>query len=122
LSAAAFILAAHGSRLASANDEVRALAARLSEILGHPIRAAFLELALPSIADAIESAAKDSPSEILILPYFLTQGKHVLQDIPAIIAAEAERFPKLKMRLLPYLGQSEGWAEQIAERIRSNLF
>jgi len=119
--AAAWILVAHGSRLEAANDEVRSLAARLSALGSQTVRAAFLEIAQPSIPEAIEQAARTAPSEILILPYFLTQGRHVQEDIPGIVAAQAERFPQTPIRLLPYLGQSQDWAERIAQWMQSHL-
>lgn len=112
---------AHGSRLEAANDEVRFLADRLAALGSQAVGAAFLELAEPSIPDAIEQAARQAPSEILILPYFLTQGRHVQVDIPAIVAAEAERFPQIPIKLLPYLGQSQDWTDRILQWMQSHL-
>ena len=112
--AAAWILVAHGSRLEAANDEVRSLAARLSALGSQTVRAAFLEIAQPSIPEAIEQAARTAPSEILILPYFLTQGRHVQEDIPAVLAAKAKAFPETPIRLLPYFGTAEAILEVLA--------
>lgn len=101
------VLIAHGSRLAAANEEIRALAGRLESRLGHPVIGAFLELAQPSIPDAVDLALETGSAEILVLPYFLTQGRHVQEDIPAILAEKARAYPETPLKLLPYLGSQE---------------
>jgi sirohydrochlorin ferrochelatase len=103
----ALILIAHGSRLEAANEEIRALAQRLEEKLGYSVIGAFLELAVPSIPEAVDLALQGEPSEILLLPYFLTQGRHVQEDIPAILAEKARAYPETPLKLLPYLGSRE---------------
>ena len=105
--ARALVLIAHGSRLEAANAEIRALAQKLEARLKHPVIGAFLELAEPSIPDAVDLALREGPHEILILPYFLTQGRHVQEDIPAILAEKARAYPETPLRLLPYLGSQD---------------
>ncbi|HKY63773.1 MAG TPA: CbiX/SirB N-terminal domain-containing protein [bacterium] len=104
----ALVLIAHGSRLEAANEEIRALASRLEARLGYPVIGAFLELAAPSIPEAVDLALATRAAEILILPYFLTQGRHVQADIPAILAEKARAYPETPLKLLPYLGSQEG--------------
>ena len=100
----ALILIAHGSRLEIANEEIRSLSRRLESRLGHPVIGAFLELASPSIPEAVDLALQTQSGEILVLPYFLTQGRHVQEDIPAILAEKARAYPETPLKLLPYLG------------------
>lgn len=101
------VLIAHGSRLEAANEEIRVLAAKLQGNLGISVIAAFLELAEPSIPVAVDYALQEEPNEVLVLPYFLTQGRHVQKDIPAILAEKARAFPETPLKLLPYLGSQE---------------
>jgi sirohydrochlorin ferrochelatase len=101
------VLIAHGSRMEAANEEIRALARRLEEKLGYPVIGAFLELATPSIPEAVDLALRSDALEILLLPYFLTQGRHVQEDIPAILAEKARAYPETPLKLLPYLGSQE---------------
>jgi sirohydrochlorin ferrochelatase len=103
----ALVLIAHGSRLEAANEEIRALALRLQTRLGYPVIGAFLELASPSIPEAVDLALQTGSGEILVLPYFLTQGRHVQEDIPAILAEKARAYPETPLKLLPYLGSQE---------------
>ncbi len=85
------ILFGHGSRLATANDHLRALAARLRESGRFPIcEAAFLELTTPAMADAVKSCVGQGAERVVIVPYFLAVGRHVTEDIPGLIE-EARR-------------------------------
>jgi len=104
------VLIAHGSRLEEANREVRDLAAKLS----HPLLVVlpcFLELSDPDIPAGIDQALSLNPREIFVLPYFLTQGRHVQEDIPKILSEKARAFPETPIKLLPYLGALVEWNE-----------
>ena len=114
----ALVLIGHGSRLEAANEEVRRLALQLETKLDRPVFPAFLELAAPTLPEAIDLALGKSPREILVLPYFLTQGRHVQEDIPAILAAKAKAYPETPIKLLPYLGFEERLVELLADLIR----
>ncbi|HPY39761.1 MAG TPA: CbiX/SirB N-terminal domain-containing protein [Thiolinea sp.] len=100
------LLIAHGSRRAESNDEVRALAAKLSALSQgfDSVSCAFLELAEPSIPDGIEACVQQGASEIVLLPYFLSAGRHVAADIPALVQPKQAQYPKITIELRPYLG------------------
>jgi sirohydrochlorin cobaltochelatase len=110
-----WILLAHGSRLEAANQEVRELAGRLTEKLGKEVKAAFLEIASPSLEEALDQVLSSTPKEIFILPYFLTQGRHLAEDIPRVIRSKAEAHPEISIRLLDYVGSHPGMVELLAE-------
>ena len=103
------LLLAHGSRREASNDEVRALAATVAGAVAERydrVGCAFLELAAPGIGEAIDAEAAAGADEVVLLPYFLSAGRHVAEHIPAIVDAARERHPALRLRLLPYLGAS----------------
>ncbi|MEF8914299.1 CbiX/SirB N-terminal domain-containing protein, partial [Natronomonas sp.] len=82
--AEAVVLAGHGSRREKSNDQVRELAADLEGRLGLPVDAGFLELAEPSIEEAIGSLAP-TVSDVTLLPLSLFAASHVKADIPLIV-------------------------------------
>ena len=45
-------------------------------------------------------------SEVLILPYFLAAGRHVIEDIPNIVDEEKTKYPDISITSLPYFGSS----------------
>ncbi len=101
------LLIAHGSRRKDSNEEVARLAARVGTAAGGEyagVRYAYLELATPSIPEAIEDCLTAGAAEVIIVPYFLAAGRHVQEDIPAIIADKQSEHSEATIRLTPHLG------------------
>ena len=49
------------------------------------VRAAHMEIAKPSIPDGLKTLVEAGVDEIVCHPYFLSPGRHVVEDIPEII-------------------------------------
>lgn len=108
----ALVLVAHGSRRESSNDEVRRVAAQLVEQAGERyevVLAAFLELAEPLIPDGVQQCLDAGIEEVVVLPYFLSAGRHVVEDIPAEVA-KVDNTTGATVRIAPYLGSAGGLA------------
>ena len=118
----ALLLVAHGSRRQASNDEVRELSEKLTATLQDRFDSnicAFLELAEPSIPAGIEQAVNNGASNIVVLPYFLSAGRHVSEDIPAILEEARQRHPEINICLAPYLGMAEQLTGVLSEIARS---
>ena len=105
----ALLVVAHGSRRDASNDEVRQLTDELRAVAGDAyaqVECAFLELAQPSIPDGINCCIAEGATEVVILPYFLSAGRHVVKDIPDIVTASQARHPAVNLHIAPYLGQA----------------
>ncbi len=119
----ALLIMAHGSRSETANDEFRALVERVAEAAhasGQEYVAVipcFLELAKPSLIEAIHQLEHQPVEAVQLYPLFFNKGKHVGRDIPAQIEEARERFPDLDIELLDYFGNSEGLAELVLSHI-----
>ena len=102
----ALVVVAHGSRRAASNDEVRHLADQLRPQASEfdLVSCAFLELAEPSIPDGIEAAIAAGADEVVVLPYFLSAGRHVVEDIPGFVEQTRQQHPHVTIRIAPYLG------------------
>ena len=85
-----FIVFAHGSRVESANQAVRDIAAQMAASRSEVVEAAFLELGQPDLADAVARLVARGASHIVVIPYFLTLGTHMRRDLPRL-AEEAAR-------------------------------
>lgn len=115
----AVVLIAHGSRNQGANDDhvalCEAIERRRADVgRGGKVLPAFLEIAEPSIPDAIDLAARDS-SEVRILPLFINQGNHVSHDIPEIVEEARQRHPAIDIRLLPHVGADPRFADLVVD-------
>lgn len=117
----AVLLVAHGSRVETSNSEVEALAGRLAERLGPGTRVAhaFLDLTTPSIPDAIDALVRDGARQIQLIPYFLSAGHHVAEDIPAIAERARTRHPGVRISVTGHFGARQGVVELLAGMARN---
>jgi sirohydrochlorin ferrochelatase len=46
-----------------------------------------MEIATPTIADAVSAAVAAGATRVVVAPYFLSDGRHMSEDIPALAAA-----------------------------------
>ena len=112
------VIAAHGSRRESSNDELRALVALVSDELDmgfDGVEVAFLELASHSVESVLGDLFKGETSEVVVLPYFLSAGNHVVKDIPEEINKALSLWPDKKITVLPHIGAFEAMASVIAQ-------
>jgi sirohydrochlorin ferrochelatase len=110
----ALLVVAHGSRRAASNDEVRQLAEVMSARAGNRftmVLPAFLELASPSIPDGIEHCIQAGATKVVVLPYFLSAGRHVAEDIPAEVDIKRMQYPQIQISIAAYLGSDNGVAD-----------
>ena len=108
------LLIDHGSRKASSNDQLEALAARLSELVsrdgaGPWVDFAHMEIASPPIATGFGRCVAAGATRIVAVPCFLSRGRHVTEDIPKLLAEAAEVYPDVPYVLAPPLSEHEGF-------------
>ena len=99
------VLIAHGSRRPEANLELVRLAERLqAERPETRFEIAYLELAEPTIPEALDRAVAHGSRRIVLLPYFLSPGAHVQGDLERFRSDFAARRPDRCFQLCPPLG------------------
>ena len=116
-----FIVFAHGSRVESANEAVRAVAAEMAHA-GHfdHVEAAFLELGVPDLAGAVGRLAERGVNRIVILPYFLTLGLHMERDLPLLAQDAAARHPGIEIAVAKPLDGHPALAAILLDRALEN--
>lgn len=105
----ALLLIAHGSRRKQSNEEVVVLADKLKQNCAEQyniIHAGFLELAETLIPDGIKKCVDDGATSIIVLPYFLNSGRHVVEDIPNIVEETRPDYPDVEIKIAQHLGAS----------------
>ncbi len=118
----AILLIGHGSRVPEANEVLHAIAAMVKDSTGCPIvEVAFREQHAPNIQRGIDRCVERGAGRILLYPYFLFAGAHVLEDLPAEIKEARERYPQLQMALGSPLGVHPKLGEVVCERIGEAL-
>jgi sirohydrochlorin ferrochelatase len=80
----ALLLVDHGSRRAEANAILEQVHAQIAARLGPEILVAHahMELARPSIAEAIDALCAAGGTSIYLMPWFLVPGRHAEEDVP----------------------------------------
>ena len=115
-----FIVFAHGSRVESANDAVRAVAAGLARAGGFAhVEAAFLELGSPDLEAAVDALAQAGATRIVILPYFLTLGLHMERDLPRLVKDICSKYNGLQVSVTPPLDGHPGLVDVLLDRARN---
>jgi sirohydrochlorin ferrochelatase len=79
------ILVAHGTRKAHGVTMIGDLAERVGDVLGVPVRTAFVDVLGPTPADVLRAV----PGPVVLVPAFLAGGYHVRTDIPSHVAASS---------------------------------
>ena len=100
------VILAHGSKDQRWQLPFRELLTDMEALLGADgVRIAFMEFTAPTLADVAQEAAADHKHELLVVPFFLAAGAHLAADIPAQVAEASRRFPRLRIRLAPPIGE-----------------
>jgi sirohydrochlorin ferrochelatase len=102
----ALLLIAHGSRRAEANAELEHVAAELRSRGKYSlVQPSYLELAAPGIEEGGALCVASGATEVILLPYFLSPGKHVVEDLTASRDRLRERFPSVRFVRAEPLGR-----------------
>jgi sirohydrochlorin ferrochelatase len=118
----AILLMAHGSRIPEANDAAREIAERVKQMTQFDIvEVSFREQHLPNIQQGVDACVAQGAERILLVPYFLYMGAHVLEDLPEELEQAKERYPGVEMVLGKHLGVHQKLAEIVVERIAESL-
>jgi sirohydrochlorin ferrochelatase len=114
----AILLMAHGSRIPEANTAVNEIAAMVKAFGGFDIvEVSFRENHPPNIQEGIDACVKQGAERILLVPYFLYMGAHVLEDLPRELDEARLRHPGVEMAMGRHLGVHKRLAKLVIDRI-----
>ena len=103
-------------------NSVREIAARVKKMTEFDIvEVSFRELHQPDIQQGVDNCVAQGATRILLVPYFLYLGAHVLHDLPEELAQARERHPGVEMVFGKHLGVHNKLAEIVVERIAESL-
>lgn len=79
---------------------------------------AFLEFQSPNIPEGIDLAIQQGAKEVIVVPYFVQTGKHVVEDIPHLIRQAQTKYPKTVISLSNHIGFDPRMVSVIEDRIK----
>jgi sirohydrochlorin ferrochelatase len=113
----ALLLIAHGSRRAEANADLEFIASGMRERGRFAlVQVSFLEMAEPGIETAGAICVEQGATDVILLPYFLSPGVHVVEDLTAVRNRLSEQFPTVRFVLAEPLGRHPLLLDVVDER------
>ncbi|MCA9602992.1 MAG: hypothetical protein KC417_13255 [Myxococcales bacterium] len=111
------LLIDHGSRVLEANRTLEELAGLVRSRAGDAVVVAHahMELASPSIEEAVEALVERGVSDLVAVPCMLAPGRHATHDIPRIVGEAAARCG-ISARISGPLGAHDLLAELVIVR------
>ena len=104
----AIILLGHGSRVPEAARNMQKTAERLKEKYGYAmVEICFMSRLGPHFPEVFEHCVLIGATKVLVIPYFLHMGLHLLLDIPKMMQEEARKYPQVELVLGKGLGYDE---------------
>ncbi len=115
------IIAAHGSRKKESNQEVVSLTAKVSKKLSSTfdrVEHAFLQFGEPLIEKQIEHLIDAGAKTIVIFPFFIGSGSHILVDIPDLVKSAREKYGDVQFKITRHLGKIPTIEDVIVNEVR----
>ncbi|MCL1803605.1 MAG: CbiX/SirB N-terminal domain-containing protein [Eubacteriaceae bacterium] len=117
----AIVILAHGSREDRTVDTLHSIVSQVREQLASEVDAfveeAFMQFRSESLKYRLDSLVERGYEDIAIIPYFLFDGVHIKEDIPAEIAEFESNNPNVKIKLGKTLGTDSRMASIVTDRI-----
>lgn len=110
------VVLGHGSRAPAALEVLNWVAERLAGRLQMPVLAASLQFNKPSLEESCRELTAAGARRIVVAPYFLFSGNHMMQDIPGILEKLREDLPGTEFVLADALGADDLMVEVLARR------
>jgi sirohydrochlorin ferrochelatase len=116
------ILLSHGSRAPEARDYFIQLSGLVKTLTGWPeVEPAFMELCGPSLREAVDARVASGARRVVILPCFLHPGRHLMEDIPRLMAEAQALHPAVPLILAERIGTHPDLARLIGECVERAL-
>lgn len=113
------LIIAHGSRRKETLDTMEQVFAMVQESLPNvPVEHAYMEFCDVNLEKGLDILREKGIDEIVVVPYFLFDGMHIIKDIPEEINAYLEKYPELKISMGKTLGVDKRIADVLCDRIK----
>lgn len=113
------LILAHGSREKETEATLGQIADMLKQLLNtENIESAFLQFSETTLKKGLLKLVEKGIKNIKVVPYFLFDGVHIKEDVPAEIDAFLKEYPEVKICFGRTLGADERLAEILADRVR----
>ena len=81
---------------------------------------AFLDCAPPDLLTMVDSQVKRGADRVVVIPYFLTLGRHAAKDLPGIVEEATRIHSGVKIEITDTLDGHPALGEILLERARQS--
>ncbi len=117
----ALLIVAHGSRQKDANRFLETLSTEIAAEAGDSfsmVQCAFLQYNGPFVADGIADLVAKGANHIVVFPFFLAAGSHVISDLPNLVRKAKEKYPQVTFETASFLGEIKGLKNLILDAVQ----
>ncbi|GIL85936.1 hypothetical protein Vretimale_9001 [Volvox reticuliferus] len=116
------VIVDHGSRKKASNDMLVEFGELYGRVTGQKIvEIAHMEIARPTIEEAISRCAARGARTVVVAPYFLSRGRHIQEDIPALVRKAQQEYPELNCVIAEPIGIDVLMVQLINNRVATAL-
>jgi sirohydrochlorin ferrochelatase len=113
----AIILLGHGSRIPGAGEGMERVAEGMRKKLkGCMVEVCYMSKLGPHFPEIFDRCAAGGATRVIVMPYFLHAGLHILEDIPEILRKKAKDHPTIEMILGHHLGFDDCLVDLVIRR------
>lgn len=112
------LILAHGSRRKETESVLASVVEKLKKKVDVKlIETAFLQFSERDLEKGLLSLKEEGATSIKVIPYFLFDGVHITEDIPAELEAFQSKYGEMPISLEPTLGDDDRLAMILADKI-----
>ncbi len=117
----AVILLGHGSRVPDAGKHMEMVADGLKKRYGyHMVEVCYMSRLGPHFPEIFEKCVAAGALDVMVIPYFLHDGLHLVLDIPEMMQEMAEQHPGVRLVLGKNLGFDDALVDLVERRIEDS--
>jgi sirohydrochlorin ferrochelatase len=117
----AIILLGHGSRVQDAGKQMEEVSSLLKRKYGLPVvETCYMSRLGPHLQAVLETVVSGGAKRVIVIPYFLHGGLHILLDIPEMLQEEARKYPEVSIVFGANLGFDELLVDLVHKRIQQS--
>lgn len=117
----AIILIGHGSRVPASGNDMEKVAERLRGDKDYiTIETCYMSRMKPFFSETLKKVVEAKAEKVMVIPYFLHSGLHLVLDIPKMIQENAKHFPGVKIIYGRHLGYDDAMVALVKRRIEES--
>lgn len=114
----AVVLLGHGSRVKGAGKQMEEVAHALKKTGEYDlVDTCYLSRLGPHFPEVFEGIVKQGADKVIVIPYFLHGGMHILLDIPEMMQEVVKKYPQVNV----ILGKNLGFDSLLVDLVRKRI-